>query len=260
MKIGLLQMDIAFGEPEINRQHVETHFKKLENQQYDLIMLPELWTTGYDLSRLEEIGDLEAKESISFLQRLAVRYSVNIIGGSVANRKKDSVYNTLIVVNHQGELVHLYDKLHLFKLMDEHKFLSAGKDTPSFTLNNIHFGGFICYDIRFPEWIRKPVLDGAEVIAVVAEWPEARTDHWVTLLRARAIENQSYVFACNRVGQDPNNSFGGNSLIIDPWGEIIVQGSSSEELITAHVDLSLVKQTRLKIPVFDDRREKFYLR
>ncbi|KIL47502.1 carbon-nitrogen family hydrolase [Jeotgalibacillus campisalis] len=258
MKIGLLQMDVAFGQPEKNRQHVEKQFKQLKDQQYDLIILPELWTTGYDLTRLDEIGEIEAEESIEFLKRLAVLYRVHIIGGSVANKKKDSVFNTMIVVNDQGELIHLYDKLHLFKLMDEHKFLSAGEDSPSFDLASIQFAGFICYDIRFPEWIRKPVLEGAEVIVVVAQWPQPRTVHWITLLRARAIENQSYVFACNRVGEDPKNVFGGNSLIIDPWGEIIVQGSTDEKLLTAHIDMSLVKKTRSKIPVFDDRREQFY--
>ena len=93
---------------------------------------------------------------------------------------------------------------------------------------------------------------------MVAEWPEARIDHWITLLRARAIENQSFVIACNRVGSDPNNAFGGNSLIIDPWGEIISQGSLHEEMVTASIDIARVKNIRSRIPVFDDRKPTFY--
>ena len=258
MRVGLLQMDIHFGQPQKNRDHVKQLFEQISPQKYDLILLPELWSTGYDLTRLDELGDPDASESIEFIQSLAIQYDVNIIGGSVANQKQDKVYNTMLVVDSKGTLVHQYSKLHLFKLMDEHKYLSAGNDSSSFHLQNIHFGGFICYDIRFPEWIRKPVLNGAEVIVVVAEWPEPRTDHWITLLRARAIENQSFVFACNRVGRDPNNAFGGNSLIIDPWGEIVAQGSDQEEIVSANIDIGRVKEIRSKIPVFDDRRPHFY--
>lgn len=259
MKIGLLQMDIQFGQPAKNRVYVESQFKQIQNKNYDLIILPELWSTGYDLTRLEDIADENAAESVLFLKNLARTYNVNIIGGSIANKKADKVYNTMLIVDKNGELVHEYSKLHLFKLMDEHHYLSAGKDSPSFKLADIHFGGFICYDIRFPEWIRKPVLEGAEVIVVVAEWPQPRTDHWLTLLKARAIENQSYVFACNRVGKDPNNQFAGNSIIIDPWGETLAQGSTSEELVTATVDISNVQSIRSRIPVFEDRRPNEYL-
>ncbi|TDL35233.1 carbon-nitrogen family hydrolase [Jeotgalibacillus sp. S-D1] len=258
MKIGLLQMDIQFGQPAKNRVYVESQFKKIQNENYDLIVLPELWSTGYDLTRLDDIADKNAEESILFLKKLAQTYNVHIIGGSVANKKDDKVYNTMLVVDKQGELVHEYSKLHLFKLMDEHHYLSAGKDSPSFTLADIHFGGFICYDIRFPEWIRKPVLEGAQVIVVVAEWPEPRTDHWLTLLKARAIENQSYVLACNRMGSDPNNQFAGNSIIIDPWGETLAQGGINEEIVTATIDISNVKAIRSRIPVFDDRRPNEY--
>ncbi|PPA72242.1 carbon-nitrogen family hydrolase [Jeotgalibacillus proteolyticus] len=258
MKIGLLQIDIKFGEPMANREYVKDQFLKAADDSYDLIILPELWSTGYDLTRLDDIGDENAQESIQFLQELAKTYNVNIIGGSVANKKGDSVYNTMIVVDRNGDLVHQYSKLHLFKLMDEHKYLSPGEDSPSFLLEGIHFGGFICYDIRFPEWIRKPVLEGAEAIVVVAEWPEARVDHWLTLLKARAIENQSYVFACNRIGADPNNAFGGNSIIIDPWGETLAQGTTQEEMVTATIDIARVKEIRSRIPVFQDRRTSFY--
>ncbi|KIL45867.1 carbon-nitrogen family hydrolase [Jeotgalibacillus soli] len=258
IKVGIIQMNIEFGSPEHNRTKVAKAFSDLANKNYDLILLPELWTTGYDLTRLDEISDKNAEESIAFIQGLAKKYQVDVIGGSVANQKEDGVYNTMIVINRNGELIHEYSKLHLFKLMDEHHHLEAGKDSPSFTLANIKFGGFICYDIRFPEWIRKPVLEGATVLVVVAEWPTARIDHWITLLRARAIENQSYVIACNRVGADPNNTFGGNSMIIDPWGEMIAQGSDQEEIVSGIIDAEKVAEIRTRIPIFDDRRPSFY--
>jgi predicted amidohydrolase len=118
--------------------------------------------------------------------------------------------------------------------------------------------GLICYDIRFPEWVRKHVLSGAKILFVSAEWPVQRIDHWKVLLRARAIENQCYVAACNRVGYDPDNTFGGSSLIIDPWGEILAEGSLQEELVTAVVNLDTVDEVRKQIPIFDDRLPDFY--
>ncbi len=116
----------------------------------------------------------------------------------------------------------------------------------------------ICYDIRFPEWIRSHTAEGAEAIFVVAEWPLSRLTHWRTLLTARAIENQCYVIACNRAGSDPNNTFAGHSIIIDPWGEIIAEAGEGQEILHGEINLSIVEEVRKGIPIFDDRRPEFY--
>jgi omega-amidase len=257
-KIGLAQMDIVFGHPEENKKKVEQWVKNASDEGCNTVVLPELWTTGYDLTRMDEIADEGAKDSTSFLSALSKKYSIHIVGGSVAQKTQDGVSNTLLVTNSKGKLVKQYSKLHLFKLMDEHHYLLPGHEDGIFTLQDTEMAGLICYDIRFPEWFRKQVLLGAKVVFVVAEWPAARIDHWQTLLRARAIENQCFVIACNRVGSDPNNEFGGCSLIIDPWGEILSKGSQMEELVTAEINLQEVEKVRKKIPIFQDRRPDFY--
>ncbi|TFE00343.1 carbon-nitrogen family hydrolase [Jeotgalibacillus salarius] len=255
MKIAIFQMDLAFGDPEKNYEKVKSWISRMHTA--DLIILPELWTTGYDLPNLKNMQD-HYNETVTFLRELAVQYNVNIIGGSAANLKDGNIFNTMPVIDRKGSLIHEYSKLHLFKLMDEHLYLKEGADDASFKLEQIHFAGFICYDIRFPEWIRKSVLSGAKVVVIPAEWPAARIDHWTTLLKARAIENQVYVIACNRVGSDHANEFGGHSIMIDPWGKVIAEGSDREEIVYGDIYEEEVEEIRKRIPIFDDRRADFY--
>ncbi|MBP1948010.1 carbon-nitrogen family hydrolase [Virgibacillus litoralis] len=252
-KIAMIQMDIVYGEPKENFKRVKKEITNAVKTGAEVILLPELWTTGYDLTRLDEIADKDAQESIAFLSELAKEFNVTLIGGSVADQRDDGVRNTLLVIDQKGKLIHKYSKLHLFQLMDEHLYLEAGQDEAEFTLDGEPAAGYICYDIRFPEWMRKSAVNGAKVMYVVAEWPKPRIDHWRTLLQARAIENQCYVVACNRVGADPKNEFGGMSLVVDPWGEIVAEGGSGEEIVTATVDFDLVDEVRGRIPVFRDR-------
>ena len=258
LKISCLQMDIAFGDPIKNYQSAERLIEKAVTDKPDIIVLPELWTTGYDLTRLNEIADEHALQTIDFLQKSAQKYQVNFVGGSVANREETGVKNTLLIINKEGRLVHQYSKLHLFKLMDEHIYLEAGNHKGIFQLEENTFAGTICYDIRFPEWIRAHSAEGAEALFVVAEWPAPRLSHWRALLIARAIENQCYVIACNRSGQDPNNQFAGHSLIIDPWGEVIAEAGDSEQVLTTEIEMDLVKEVRKQIPIFTDRKPEFY--
>jgi omega-amidase len=257
-KIGIAQMDITFGNPADNKKRVQHWVKKASEAGCHIIVFPELWTTGYDLTRIDEIADEEARDSSAFLSDLASRYSIHIVGGSIASKTKEGIANNLIVADKNGKIVKQYTKLHLFKLMDEHHYLLPGEEDGLFTLMDTQMAGMICYDIRFPEWFRKHAIDGAKVIFVVAQWPAERISHWRTLLLARAIENQCFVIACNRTGSDPKNEFGGNSMIISPWGEIIAEGTREEELVTAEIDLNEVEEVRKKIPIFQDRRPEFY--
>nr|WP_238942008.1 carbon-nitrogen family hydrolase [Bacillus sp. REN10] len=258
MKIACLQIDIAFGDPNTNYQKVAQWLQQAAEQKCQLAILPELWTTGYDLTRLDEIADQEAKQAIAFLSEQAKKHRLYLIAGSVANQTENGVENTLLVINKQGELVKKYSKLHLFRLMEEEKFLQAGRGDGLFSLEEETMAAFICYDIRFPEWLRKHVLAGAKVLFIPAEWPLARVDHWRTLLMARAIENQAYVIGCNRSGADPKNEFAGHSIIIDPWGEIIAEAGEAEQLLIGEIDLAKVEEIRQRIPIFEDRRPSFY--
>jgi len=258
LKISCIQMDIVFGNPIRNYQNTTKLIEKAMGENPDIIVLPELWTTGYDLTRLDEIADQNAIKTIDFLQEAAKKHQVHFVGGSVANRVEKGVLNTMLIITKDGQPVQHYSKLHLFKLMDEHLYLEARAEKGLFQLENRPFAGVICYDIRFPEWIRAHTSEGAEALFVVAEWPEQRLAHWRALLIARAIENQCYVIACNRSGSDPNNRFAGHSMVIDPWGEVIAEASANEEIISAEIDVDLVKEIRRQIPVFEDRKPEYY--
>lgn len=251
-------MNIAFGDPEKNYEMAEKMIREASVNHPDVLVLPELWTTGYDLTNLDRIADENSERTIAFFQEMAKKYQVSFVGGSVANKTDSGVENTLIIINKTGELVHKYSKLHLFKLMDEHLYLSAGQAQGLFSLFERLFAGFICYDIRFPEWIRSHTAKGAEALFVVAEWPMPRVAHWRALLIARAIENQCYVIACNRSGTDPKNHFAGHSMIIDPWGEIVAEADDSQTILTAEIDLNKTQEVRAMIPVFSDRKPEFY--
>lgn len=259
LKIALIQMDIAYGKPQANYETVTEKIREAAKEQADLILLPELWTTGYDLKNLDSTADKNGQKVISFISSLASTYHINIIAGSIAKKLDNGdVTNTSYVFNRNGEVIGEYSKVHLFRLMEEEKYLVAEDKDGHFTIDNIPSAVNICYDIRFPEWVRKHVLNGAKVVFVTAEWPLPRKDHWRTLLLARAIENQCFIVACNRVGSDPNNEFAGHSMIINPWGEIIAEANESEQILYGDIDLDTLDEFRKKIPVFEDRRPKLY--
>lgn len=256
--IACLQMDIAFGDAERNYALATDLIEKASAGNPDIIVLPELWTTGYDLENLSLKAEEEASEASAFLKETAIKHKAHIVGGSVANKTDSGIENTMLVFDRNGESSGKYSKLHLFQLMDEHLYLAAGKEKGLFSLDSHKFAGLICYDIRFPEWVHAHALQGAEAMFVVAEWPIQRLEHWRALLIARAIENQCYVVACNRSGCDPNNTFAGHSMVIGPWGDVIAEAGEGQEILTAEIDLDQVREARTRIPIFADRRPEFY--
>lgn len=258
MRIALIQLDIAFGNPGINYANVANKIKAAAAEAPDCLILPELWTTGYDLTRLGDIADLEGALTKQFISNLAREYSINIIAGSIANSSASGVSNSMFVFNRSGDLVGEYSKLHLFRLMDEHLYLEPGEAKGLFKLEDTLCAGLICYDIRFPEWVRVHTAQGAEILFICAEWPLARLSHWRALLISRAIENQCYVVACNRAGSDPTHTFAGHSMIIDPWGEILCEAGEEEAILTGDIDLHKVREIRAQIPIFADRRPELY--
>lgn len=258
LRIALIQSDICFGHPDQNYIHMEQKIKMACEQGTDLILLPELWTTAYDLTRIHEIGDRNGERTKAFLGRLSKQYGVTLVGGSIAEIKDQNVYNTIYTYDPNGELIAEYRKIHLFRLMDEEKYLTAGDQLSSFTLRDTKFGLAICYDLRFPELTRSYALSGCKVLILPAEWPHPRLHHWRTLSQARAIENQIYVVACNRVGKAGATHFFGHSLVVDPWGEVLIEGSEEEEILHAEINLQLVDEIRNRIPVFADRRAELY--
>lgn len=260
VKIACIQMDIAFAKPHENFNHVKESIMEAARNGADCIVLPEMWNTGYALQQLEELADPEGEETKRLLSSLASKYSVYIIGGSVSVKTSKGYFNRMYVFNRSGEVISEYDKVHLFNVMDEQLYLNAGQKENVFMVDGNLCGGLICYDIRFPEWVRKHALAGAKLLFVVAEWPETRVDHWLTLLKARAIENQLFIIAVNRVGKDPHNTFAGHSIVIGPWGDTITIGDTEECIQYAELNIQEVDQVRARISVFKDRREDLYER
>lgn len=260
LNLALLQMDINAGNPEANFAKLEQMLEKAVSggRKLDVIVFPEMWNTGYALTEIETLADANGERTKQFLSAFSAKHQVNIVAGSIAESRADGVYNTIFAFDRAGETIADYSKIHLFRLMDEEKYLQAGDKLGSFQLGGQEAGMMICYDIRFPELARKLALGGAKLLFVPAEWPNPRLHHWKTLLSARAIENQMFVIACNRVGQSGETSFFGHSLVLDPWGETIAEGGEDEAIIYAEIDLSLVDAVRGKIPVFEDRRPGLY--
>ncbi|KAF6658712.1 carbon-nitrogen family hydrolase [Paenibacillus polymyxa] len=260
--VALIQAHIEIGNPPENHNHIRSLMEQAvkAEQKPDLIVLPEMWNTGYALDRIHELADEEGTETRAWIAAFAATYQVNVVAGSIAEKKSDGhVYNTMLVFDRTGKEVASYSKIHLFRLMDEEKYLQPGEEKVVFTLDGgIQAGASICYDIRFPELARSLALSGANLLIVPAEWPHPRLHHWRTLLTARAIENQMYVIACNRVGRSGDTDFFGHSLIIDPWGEMIAEGGEQEEILTGSIESALVQDVRGRIPVFEDRRPLLY--
>lgn len=258
MRLSLIQMNLAFGDPEANFNHLQDKLREAMKERPDVIVFPELWSTGYDLTRIREIGDEDGKRTRAFLANFAKANNVHLVGGSIAEIVGEKAYNSSFVFDREGEYIARYRKVHLFRLMEEEKYLNAGDSLGLFHLEGTKAGVMICYDIRFPEFMRRLALEGAKVVFVPAEWPYPRLHHWRTLLMARAIENQIYIVACNRVGNGAGTEFFGHSMIIDPWGEVLAEGDEQESILSAEIDIAAVDEMRRRIPVFEDRRPELY--
>lgn len=262
LRVSLLQMNIAAGEPEENFGKLERMLEEAvagaSGEKPDLVVFPEMWNTGYALERIQELADPGGERTKKLVGEFCRRHEVMAVAGSIAELSDGGVRNTIYVFNRNGKVTADYSKIHLFRLMEEEKALTAGSRIGNIDLEGIPAGAMICYDIRFPELARTLALGGAKLLIVPAEWPHPRLNHWRTLLQARAIENQMYVVACNRVGVSGSTAFFGHSLVIDPWGEIVVEGNEEEGILSADLDLELVDQVRARIPVFEDRRPSLY--
>ena len=256
LTISLAQIDIALGRPVENLAKVEGMIAEASQRGSQIVLLPELWSTGYDLERAEEHARTTERVLVR-LTDLAKERSLFIIG-SLLSAKVGRLYNRATILSPQGDLVGEYDKIHLFRLMEEERYFAPGTETPLFDFPWGKGALAICYDLRFPELFRKYALGGARVVFLPAEWPYPRLEAWRVLLRARAIENQFFMVGCNRVGESKGKVFFGHSGIYDPWGEPVLEGGEEERLLTAEIDLDVVDEARRKIPVFEDRREELY--
>lgn len=259
MKISCIQMDMRLGAADENFAHAEELVRAAwAAERPDTVVLPEMWNTGFFPADLAPCADRDGTRTKAVFSALARELDVNIVCGSVANRRSDGFYNTAYVFNRAGEVAAEYDKTHLFSPSGEHEAFRAGARTCRFPLDGRSCGLIICYDLRFPELTRTMTLEGVDLLFVVAQWPEKRTMHLETLARARAIENQMFLALCNSVGAAGEIRCGGHSAIIDPWGEYLARAWDGEETITGEADFDLIEGIRSSINVFRDRRPELY--
>ncbi|SHN22838.1 carbon-nitrogen family hydrolase [Gracilibacillus kekensis] len=261
MKYMIYQMDVVVANPKENQIKIEKWVEaQVTKSKPDTIVLPEMWNAGYALDQLEELADDNGEVTIPFLRNLASKHDINIIAGSIANKKGKAIYNTSYIFNRSGELVYEYDKVHLVPMLNEPKYLNGGEQKAKiFELDGVKMGVIICYDLRFPELMRSLALQGAEVIHVVAQWPTSRKEHWKYLQYARAIENQCYVISANSSGTCNGTNFAGESLVINPSGELVTSGPPEKEAtVETSIDLSIVEEIRSNIPVFTSRVPHLY--
>ena len=261
MRAAIVQFDVKKGDPAANMALVEQKCVDLCSAACppDVIVLPELWSTGYDLENARCHATPMGEKEAVFLGRLARRHGVAFAGGSVLSLEDGKVFNRAQVIGRDGNYVAGYNKIHLFRPMDEAKWLSAGSKRVLFDLGGMRCALAICYDLRFPELIRRLSLDGAEALFIAAEWPSPRIMQWRILLRARAVENQMHVIACNRCGSDGSTLFGGCSAIISPTGEACAEAGTGVQCLAAELDPGLPASLRASFPVLPDRMPAAYI-
>lgn len=255
VKAAAIQFNITLGEIEPNLAHVRRELARLAGEGVQLALLPEMWATGFAYRQLNELAS-RTGEVVAELTTLSRQYGMVIVG-SLPEPHEEKVYNTAYVLDN-GELKGKYRKIHLFSLMQEDRSFDGGTEWLLVDTSVGRVGVFICYDLRFPELARRLALEGAEILVVPGEWPKPRQEHWRTLLRARAIENQLFVIAANCCGMVGKLDFFGMSMIIDPKGEVVAEAGYAPQSITATLDFSAMAAWREQIPCFNDRKPECY--
>ena len=265
LTIALAQMDIATGQPEANLAQVRDFAAQARDAGADLLLLPELWLHGYDLERAEEWAAPLGEAGFAHMAALAREFGLYLAGslleqhaGGGSGEPGRAISNTAVLYAPDGVLLGAYRKIHLFRLMQEPRYLTPGDHATLCPTPWGPVGLAICYDMRFPELFRAMALAGAVIFLVPAQWPVRRIEAWLLLARARAVENELIVAACNRVGDDGQVTFPGRSCVVDPWGHALVEGDDQERLLIARADLREVRKARRYLTVYEDRRPEAY--
>ena len=259
MRVSVIQFDVVRGDKRANFSLVENRVNELMASPFtpDVIVLPELWSTGYVLDRISALASADGEEEAAFLGSLARKYKVWFGGGSVAARVGGKLRNRAQIIDRAGELKACYDKIHLVPMFDEHIYFDGGEQSLVYEIEGFPFGFIVCYDLRFGELTRKLALDGARALIVSAQWPKVRMHHWQVLLQARAVENQLYVVAAN-VSSSTKQSFAGHSAIYAPDGSALEGAAFNDAVISADLEVGEVQRVREAVPVFKDRRPDCY--
>lgn len=260
MKIELIQREIVWEEPESNFAQIESQLTERPPEPGSLVVLAEMFAVGFTLN-LEGAGDSKRGPTCEFMKRMATRFQVAVVGSFPLQRGPgEKGLNRLLAVSPAGEVLACYDKIHPFSYGKEADHYAGGNSLTVFEYGGWKICPTICYDLRFPEVYRRATLEGgAEMFLVVANWPSARREHWRTLLRARAIENQCVVVAVNRTGQDPNTRYSGDSMVVDEKGELLLDLADRSAREAVEVSRESMLVWREKFPALADATYDFEL-
>ena len=249
--VSALQLDIAWEDKAANFSKIRTLLKANPPTRGSLVVLPEMFATGFSMN-LEITRQGAAREEEVFLGELAQEFGVTVVGGVVNGGSTDRANNEAVVVSPSGSILARYRKIHPFSLGGEMQVHEPGSDIVTFDWGGFVVAPFVCYDLRFPEIFRAAARRGANLFVVIALWPVKRQQHWLTLLQARAIENQAYVVGVNRVGSEPQYSYAGRSVVVDPHGIIIADAGEREQALNASIDAEVVNSWRRDFPALRD--------
>jgi predicted amidohydrolase len=255
MRVAAIQFNFDQEEPWDAR--ITRMLSLVKAQDAELIVLPELWPNGgFTYANWEPTAQAIDGPLVKAIGAAAADRAAILHAGSFVERAADgTLSNTSLLFDRRGELIATYRKIHLFGFGEgEPKLMSAGTEVVVAKTDAATIGLTTCYDLRFPELYRQLVDRSADIVTVPAAWPASRVDHWSTLARARAIENQTPIIAVNTAGTHGGKQMGGKSVIVDAQGQVLAEAGTGEEVISADVDLAAVARWRRDFPVLADRR------
>ncbi len=259
MRVALFQVASPDSEPVATRlQRVgDAIGRESELEKADLLVMPELWGVGYfAFDEYEARAESLTGPTVSAARDWATSHRLFVHLGSIVEiDEQGRLYNTSVVVGPDGSVRNTYRKVHVFGYGSrEQELLTPGTSIAVDSIAGVPSGITTCYDLRFPELFRSLTDAGAELLAVCAAWPAARLEHWRLFTSVRAVEQQSYLLACNAVGEQHGVALGGHSRIVDPWGEVLVEAGSDEGFAFADLDPALPQRVRAEFPALADRR------
>ena len=250
MNLFAVQPDIVWEDKAANFRKVRALLAANPPTPGSLVVLPEMFACGFSM-KLAVTRQGAEREDERFLRELASETHATVLGGLVSPAGERGT-NEAVAFSPEGTLLARYAKIHPFSLGGEAVGHVAGKDVALFSWGGFTVAPFVCYDLRFPEIFRAAALRGADLLVVIALWPVKRQQHWLTLLQARAIENQAYVVGVNRVGTDPQFTYSGRSVVVDPHGVIVADAGEQERVLAAALDPAMPQAWRRDFPALRD--------
>ena len=254
LRFTLIQADLQWENKEANLKMFEEKIGSLSGET-QVVILPEMFSTGFSM-KPEQLAETMQGPAIQWMRKMAAEKKIILTGSVIIEDGPATYYNRLIWMLPSGQCG-WYDKRHLFAFGNEDQHYTGGKERLIASANGWKINLLVCYDLRFPAWARqrfdKDQNFEYDVLIYVANWPERRNTAWKTLLQARAIENQCYVIGVNRVGKDGNGIYhSGDSMVIDPLGEILYHKAHEEDVCTITLDKKHLQEVRNRFPFWRD--------